>query len=275
MTTRSWCICRRRSPGSTSASSMRRIRRTATASASLWQCAERLDHRRRHRHRPQLHDGEHRDVLRCPPVRASRTARVALNQTAIGVRYQGAFGGLGVLAYGVYEDQPGCRLHRPEDGGGPRHHDNARQQVQRHLQRPELRQRRRCGDLCRVHRRRQHHRRRQERHASPKPSGGAPLGPVGAKYVNGPWTVGIVGEEYWEQGNVQLTGLTQHRAGASTRRRLHGGARLHGLCRVSVERSDAERHQQHHWCGRYGCEQQHQGSGLPDRQRRELLDSSA
>ena len=27
----------------------------------------------------------------------------ALNQTAIGVRYQGAFGGLGVLAYGVYE----------------------------------------------------------------------------------------------------------------------------------------------------------------------------
>ena len=27
----------------------------------------------------------------------------ALNQTAVGVRYQGAFGGLGVLAYGVYE----------------------------------------------------------------------------------------------------------------------------------------------------------------------------
>ena len=26
----------------------------------------------------------------------------ALNQTAVGVRYQGAFGGMGVLAYGVY-----------------------------------------------------------------------------------------------------------------------------------------------------------------------------
>ncbi len=27
----------------------------------------------------------------------------ALNQTAVGVRYQGAFGGLGLLAYAVYE----------------------------------------------------------------------------------------------------------------------------------------------------------------------------
>ncbi len=34
MTTRSWSTCRRRSPGSTSASSMRRTRRTATASAA-------------------------------------------------------------------------------------------------------------------------------------------------------------------------------------------------------------------------------------------------
>ncbi len=49
-----------------------------------------------------------------------------------------------------------------------------------------------------------------------QPSGGAPLLGylLGAKYVNGPWTVGIVGEEYWEQGTVQLAGLTQRKARA-------------------------------------------------------------
>ena len=54
-----------------------------------------------------------------------------------------------------------------------------------------------------------------------QPSGGAPLLGVlaGAKYVNGPWTVGIVGEEYWEQGTVTLSGLSQRRARASRHRR--------------------------------------------------------
>ena len=37
---------------------------------------------------------------------------------------------------------------------------------------------------------------------------------AGAKYVNGPWTVGIVGEEYWEQGTATLSGLTQRKARA-------------------------------------------------------------
>ena len=38
-----------------------------------------------------------------------------------------------------------------------------------------------------------------------QPTGGAPqMGFLaGAKYVNGPFTVGIVGEEYWEQGTVR------------------------------------------------------------------------
>jgi hypothetical protein len=52
-----------------------------------------------------------------------------------------------------------------------------------------------------------------------QPKGGAPLVGylLGAKYVAGPLTVGIVGEEYWEQGNVNLTGITQYRArGLST-----------------------------------------------------------
>jgi len=52
-----------------------------------------------------------------------------------------------------------------------------------------------------------------------QPKGGAPLVGIlaGVKYVAGPFTVGIVGEEYWEQGNVNLTGISQLRArGLST-----------------------------------------------------------
>jgi hypothetical protein len=47
-----------------------------------------------------------------------------------------------------------------------------------------------------------------------EPKNGAPLLGylLGAKYVTGPWTVGITGEEYWEQGTVQLTGISQRRA---------------------------------------------------------------
>ena len=47
-----------------------------------------------------------------------------------------------------------------------------------------------------------------------QPKGGAPLFGVlaGVKYVAGPFTVGVVGEEYWEQGNVNLSGITQLRA---------------------------------------------------------------
>jgi hypothetical protein len=46
-----------------------------------------------------------------------------------------------------------------------------------------------------------------------QPKNGAPLVGVlaGVKYVTGPFTVGVVGMEFWEQGNVQLTGITQLR----------------------------------------------------------------
>jgi len=52
-----------------------------------------------------------------------------------------------------------------------------------------------------------------------QPKGGAPLVGIlaGVKYVAGPLTLGIVGEEYWEQGNVNLVGISQLRArGLST-----------------------------------------------------------
>ena len=52
-----------------------------------------------------------------------------------------------------------------------------------------------------------------------QPKGGAPLVGIlaGVKYVAGPFTAGIVAEEYWEQGSVNLTGISQLRArGLST-----------------------------------------------------------
>ncbi len=44
-----------------------------------------------------------------------------------------------------------------------------------------------------------------------QPKGGAPLVGIlaGVKYVAGPLTVGVVGEEFWEQGNVNLSGISQ------------------------------------------------------------------
>ena len=47
-----------------------------------------------------------------------------------------------------------------------------------------------------------------------QPKGGAPLVGIlaGVKYVAGPVTLGIVGEEFWEQGNVNLSGISQLRA---------------------------------------------------------------
>ena len=49
-----------------------------------------------------------------------------------------------------------------------------------------------------------------------QPQGGAPMAGflAGVKYVAGPFTAGIVGEEFTEQGNVNLTGITQLRARA-------------------------------------------------------------
>ena len=46
-----------------------------------------------------------------------------------------------------------------------------------------------------------------------QPDGGKPLFGylLGVKYVNGKFTIGIVGEEYWNQGNVNLSGISQAR----------------------------------------------------------------
>jgi hypothetical protein len=143
----------------------------------------------------------------------------ALNQTAVGVRYQGAFGSLGLLAYGVYmisqaadytglttpailgtTTTPGSKFNGTYNGlsigSGGVAATFAGFTVGGNIIGGKMN-----GQM------------------GLQPSGGAPLLGVlaGAKYVYGPFTVGIVGEEYWEQGTVTLAGLSQRRArGLST-----------------------------------------------------------
>jgi hypothetical protein len=142
-----------------------------------------------------------------------------INVYAAGVRYQGAFGALGVLAYGAYMGSgtvdytgagPGTAAGRtilgisalPASkyngkytgwslGSGGVAVTYAGFTVGGNV----------IGGA-------------KNSYASPMPQGAVhQFGYiVGAKYVYGPWTVGIAAMEYWDQGNVQMTGLTQHRA---------------------------------------------------------------
>ena len=174
-----------------------------------------LDHRLRHRHRPQLHD---RELGMSFSVRRSgiHDGARALNQTAIGVRYQGAFGGLacwptastmisqaadytGLKTPAVLgtTTTPGSKFNGTYNGlsfgSGGVAATFAGFTVGGNVIGGKIN-----GQLAL------------------QPSGGAPMLGVlaGAKYVNGPWTVGIVGEEYWEQGTATLSGLTQRKARA-------------------------------------------------------------
>jgi len=146
----------------------------------------------------------------------------SINQTAIGVRYQGVLGGVGLLAYGVYEFSghaqysgtlaaatagnpagSGSRFTGQYNGlsigSGGVALTYAGFTVGGNVVGGNMN-----GQL------------------GLQPKGGAPLFGVlaGVKYTAGPFTVGIVGEEFWMQGNVNLSGVTQRRgrgisAGAS------------------------------------------------------------
>ena len=138
----------------------------------------------------------------------------ALNQTAVGVRYQGAFGGMGVLAYGVYmisqaadytglktpavlgtTTTPGSKFNGTFNGlsigSGGVALTYAGFTVGGNVIGGKMN-----GQM------------------GLQPSGGAPLLGylVGVKYVYGPFTAGIVGEEYWEQGTATLPASRQRRA---------------------------------------------------------------
>jgi hypothetical protein len=142
-----------------------------------------------------------------------------INETALGVRYQGVFGGLGVLAYGVWEFSGHANYTGPTAattagranlgiaslpnsqytgnydglniGSGGVALTYAGFTV--------------AGNVIGG---------RKNGYMALTPQGApSQLGIIiGAKYVTGPLTAGFGLMEYWDQGNVQMTGLSQHRA---------------------------------------------------------------
>jgi len=141
----------------------------------------------------------------------------ALHQTAVGMRYQGKFGDLGVLAYGVYEFSghanytgattaavlgtasiPGSKFTGSYDnlsfGSGGLALTYAGFTLAGNIIGGRLN-----GQLA----------------LAPKGGVGELAYTVSAKYVNGPWTVGVVGEIGFYQGNPALSGYSQRRAAAS------------------------------------------------------------
>jgi hypothetical protein len=149
-----------------------------------------------------------------------------INQTAVGARYQGTFGGLGVLAYGVYE----FAGHSNYTGLSPTNATTAAgvAAANTFLGNPTgsrytgfydnlsfgsgglaltyagftL-----AGNVIGG-------RLNAQMNPAPKNGSGQFAVTVGAKYVTGPLTVGIVAEEGWYQGSVQMSGLTQRRGRA-------------------------------------------------------------
>jgi hypothetical protein len=142
-----------------------------------------------------------------------------LNQTAVGVRYQGKFGDLGVLAYGVYEFSghanytgpafttaagranlgtsalPGSTYTGNYDGLSIGSGGVAVTYAGFTL----------AGNVIGG---------RKNGYVSLAPTGApSQIGViVGAKYVTGPLTAGVALMRYWDQGNVALTGISQHKA---------------------------------------------------------------
>ena len=143
-----------------------------------------------------------------------------VNQVAVGARYQGTFGGVGVLAYGVYMGSGHATYTGPASttafgsallgngtvgGTASKYTGNynglslgsgglavtfAGVTV--------------GGNVIYG---------RDNGQLALQPQGGAPMAAflIGAKYVTGPFTVGIVAEHDDMQGNVNMTGLTQRR----------------------------------------------------------------
>ncbi|MBV9249990.1 MAG: porin [Acetobacteraceae bacterium] len=134
----------------------------------------------------------------------------SINQTAVGLRYQGKFGDIGLLAYGVYEFSGHAKYDGPfipagsvaalATSGGTGRFDNLSAKnagvavtfagitVGGNYMGGAVN-----GQLAL------------------KPTGGANMNAylLGAKYVTGPLTVGIVGERIFSQGAPQLVGITQ------------------------------------------------------------------
>ncbi|HLJ04655.1 MAG TPA: hypothetical protein VKT26_00170 [Acetobacteraceae bacterium] len=162
----------------------------------------------------------------CPSLSAGPGAQDgsrALNQTAVGLRYQGVLGGVGVLAYGVYMVSghadytgPGVNTAAGLANLGAAGVRAVGGQFNGQYDGLSLG----SGGLAmtyagftvggnviggRVN---------GQLGLAPKGGAGEIAELVGAKYVTGPWTIGVVAERGDYQGNPLLAGLTQRRARA-------------------------------------------------------------
>ena len=217
MTTPSWSTCRRRSPASTSAFSMRRIPRTgrlrlyndgmlgtSIAGAGIGTGLECLT-----------------ATSGCPSLSSgpgSLDGSQLINSYAAGVRYQARSAHWACwptvsTGQSAPRTTPVPVLGRPADPG---HLGTAGQQIQRQLRRLEYRQWRCRADLCRVHGRRQRHWRTKERlFASPMPQNKryTSHGLYPSKCEVRDRTVDSRYRRRWSTGirvTCRMTGLTQH-----------------------------------------------------------------
>jgi hypothetical protein len=142
-----------------------------------------------------------------------------INQYAGGVRYQGVFGGLGVLAYAVYMGSGNSNYSGPTAATAA---GRANLGITALPTSGYTGQYKGLsigsggialtfggltvgGDVIAG---------RKNGYVALEPIGGVhQIGAIGGvKYVAGPFTVGVALMDYWDQGNVQMTGLSQHHA---------------------------------------------------------------
>ena len=181
--------CRRRSPGSTSASSRRRIMVTRN-SAALRSLEPPICHPR------------------------SRRCRAAfVNQYVAGVRYQGTCGPVGVYGFGTYIGSGHINYTgtRPSDHGRRRSLSCSGQPVHRSIQRSECRLRRRGIDMGRIHLAGSWQGGQYNGMMALEPKGGTGANAWGASifYSAGPFSIGTTYYSSNLQGAVGLTGLSQ------------------------------------------------------------------
>ncbi len=195
-----------------------------------------------------------------------------MNQTVLGVRYQGTMGGVGLLAYGAYEnsgtaDYTGAQVGAPGSATGPGTTNPATSQLGI-TGLPGSRYNGHYDGLSfgsggiavtfagftvggnviggRVN---------NQLAPTPKNGAGELAYLFGAKYVTGPLTVGVAAEAATYQGAVQMTGITQRRARAISAGLSYTVApgyivygeyvpgRLPGRCQLDHRRDSVQREQ--------------------------------
>jgi hypothetical protein len=201
-----------------------------------------------------------------------------INQVAVGARYQGVFGGLGVLAYGVY------MVSGHSQYSGPTVATAAGRQNLGVASLPGSKFNGNFnglnigsggvaltyagftagGNVIGG---------QKNGYVNLQPQGApSQIGVIGGvKYVAGPLTVGIAAMDYWDQGNIQMTGLSQHHAWAVNPGLSYGGAWLHRVWRILIQFAVSGWCERSDWRNWHQCQQHDQGPSNLGRQRGQFL----